>query len=154
MDSVDKKILAQLQANARISNADIARSVGMAPSGVLERVRKLEENGFIEKYNAKLNAEKLRLGLLAFVFVRTNESPGDISAAEKFSNFPEVLEVHHVAGEDCFMLKIRLADNKALAVFMREKLGPLQSIVSTRTVIVLETVKETSDIPLSDDTAL
>jgi Lrp/AsnC family leucine-responsive transcriptional regulator len=69
MDKVDYKILSLLQENGKITNADIARQIGMVPSGALERIRKLEENGYIKEYTARLEPEKLNLGLLAFIFV-------------------------------------------------------------------------------------
>lgn len=150
MDKTDFQILKLLQDNARISNSEIARQVAMVPSGVLERIRKLEENGFIQEYTAHLKAEALNLGLIAFIFVRTNELPGCCDTAEKLAKIPEILEVHHVAGEDCYLLKIRLKDNHSLAVFMREKIGSIPTIVSTRTTIVLDTIKETSKINLTD----
>ena len=146
MDKIDIKILALLQDNARITNSEIARRVGMVPSGVLERIKKLEANGTIFDYTARLNAESLDLGLCAFIFVRTNETPGYCDTSQKLAELPEILEVHHVAGEDCYLLKIRLKNNQSLAGFMREKLGTIPTIVSTRTVIVLETIKETSKI--------
>ncbi len=152
MDSVDYQILSLLQENARISNTEIARQIGMVPSGVLERIRKLEENGHIREYAAQLNPESLNLDLLAFVFVRTNESPGGIDVAQKLSELPEIMEVHHVVGEDCLLLKLRLRDNHSLALFLREKIGSIPSVVSTRTVIAIETVKETSKINLSEET--
>jgi Lrp/AsnC family leucine-responsive transcriptional regulator len=150
MDKVDYKILGLLQENARISNSEIARQVGMVPSGVLERIRKLEENGFIQEYTTRLKAEAVNLGLIAFVFVKSTEPPGGNETAQKLAELLEVLEVHHVAGEDCYLLKIRLRDNKSLAVFMREKIGTIPTIVSTRSTIVLDTIKETSKINLSE----
>ncbi len=150
MDNIDLKILSLLQDNARITNSEIARRIGMVPSGVLERIRKLEESGTIQEYAAHLKAESLGLGLVAFVFVRTNELPGRCDSAEKLSRFPEILEVHHVAGEDCYLLKIRLEDNQSLANFLRETIGTIPTIQSTRSVIVLETIKETSKIRLPD----
>ena len=68
IDETDRRILSMLQQNARIANAEIARQVGMAPSAVLERVRKLEERGFVREYTARLEPEALDLGLLAFIF--------------------------------------------------------------------------------------
>jgi len=148
MDKTDYQILKLLQENARISNSEIARQIGMVPSGMLERIRKLEENGIIQEYTARLKAEALNLGLIAFVFVRSTEPPGSMDTAQKLAALPEVLEVHHVAGEDCYLLKIRLKDNHSVAVFMREKIGAISTIVSTRTTIVLDTIKETSKIKL------
>jgi Lrp/AsnC family leucine-responsive transcriptional regulator len=150
MDKVDLKILSLLQDNARITNSEIARQIGMVPSGVLERIRKLEDKGYIQEYTARLKAESLNLGLIAFVFVRTNEFPGRCDSAMKLAEFPEILEVHHVAGEDCYLLKIRLKDNQSLAVFLRDKVGSIPSIVSSRSVIVLESIKETSKIYLPE----
>ena len=150
MDKTDLKILSLLQENARITNKEVANRVGMVPSGVLERIRKLEQNGYITEYSTRLKPEKLNLGLLAFVLVRTNDAPGVVDTAEELKKLPEILEVHHVAGEDCYLLKVRLKDNRSLALFMREKLGRISTITSTRTVIVLETIKETSKIHISE----
>lgn len=133
-----------------MSNSEIARQVGMVPSGVLERIRKLEENGHIQEYSARLRAASMNLGLLAFVFVRTAEPPGSIDSAQRLSEMPEILEIHHVAGEDCYLLKIRLSDNQSLAKFLRKKIGAIPTITSTRTVIALETIKETSKIHLPE----
>jgi len=101
MDSTDHQILEILQQNARTSNAEIARRVGMAPSAVFERIRKLEERGVIAGYQARLDARALGLPLVAFVFVRTAEPPGECVAAARLSAVPGVQEVHHIAGEDC-----------------------------------------------------
>jgi len=150
MDDTDCKILSLLQENARISNSEIARNIGMVPSGVLERIRRLEENGHILEYTARLNPESLNLGLIAFIFVKSTEQPGGIDTAHKLAKLPEILEIHHVAGEDCYLLKVRLADTKSLADFMREKIGTIPSVTSTRTVIALETIKETSKISLPE----
>jgi len=150
VDKIDHKILSLLQDNARISNSEIGRQVGMVPSGVLERVRKLEEKGLIQEYSAHLNAESLNLGLIAFVFVRTNELSGRCDTATRLAEFPEILEVHHVAGEDCYLLKIRLTDNRTLARFLREQIGTIPTIISSRSVIVLDTFKETSKIHLPE----
>jgi len=148
MDRTDYQILKLLQENARLSNSEIARQIGMVPSGMLERIRKLEENGIIQEYTARLKAEALDLGLIAFVFVKSTEPPGSIDTAQKLADLPEVLEVHHVAGEDCYLLKVRLKDNRSLAAFMREKIGAIPTIVSTRSTIVLDTIKETSKIKM------
>ena len=150
MDKTDKEILSLLQENARITNAEIARQIGMVPSGVQERIRKLEEKGFILDYATHLRSDPLDLGLLAFVFVRTNEPPGGLNTAEELAKLPEILEVHHVAGEDCYLLKVRHSNNKSLADFLREKLGTISTITSTNTVIVLNTVKETCSLKLPD----
>ncbi len=146
MDKIDHKILSFLQKNARISNTEIARQIDMVPSGVLERIKKLEQNGHIQEHTIRIEPESLNLGLLAFIFVRAEEPAGSIDTAKKLAEFPEILEVHRVAGEDCYLVKIRLKDIKSLAVFSREKIGVLPSVVSTRTIIVLESIKETAQL--------
>ena len=140
-----------LQENARTSNAEIARQVGLAPSAVFERIRKLEERGVVKGFHAELDPHAVGLPLLAFVFVRSNERAGGVSTAEKISKIPEVLEVHHVAGEDCFLIKLRAADTEHLGKLLREKFGTISTVTSTRTTIVLETVKETSALPLESE---
>jgi len=148
IDPTDAAILALLQENARISNAEIARRVDMAPSAVFERVRKLEERGVIRGYEARLGARELGLGLVAFVFVRTAERPGQSSTGAELARLPEVLEVHHVAGEDCFLVKVRAPDTDGLGRLLRDRIGALAAVTSTRTTIVLETLKESTRLPL------
>ena len=147
IDGIDKDILNIIQQDARISNAEIARQVGLAPSAVLERVRKLEDRGVIRGFNAELEPSEVGFGLLAFVFVRTNEC-GD-GTDERLAEIPEVLEVHDVAGEDSYLLKVRAESTEGLAKLLREKLKAVPNVVSTRTTVVLQTVKETSVLPLN-----
>jgi Lrp/AsnC family leucine-responsive transcriptional regulator len=148
INGIDTEILTILQKNARTSNAEIARKVGLAPSAVFERLRKLEERGVLRGYRPELDPRALGLGQLAFIFVRSNERAGGSGTAERIAEIPEVLEVHHVAGEDCFLVKVRARDAEALGRLLREGLGRIPTITSTRTTIVLETVKETSELPL------
>jgi Lrp/AsnC family transcriptional regulator, leucine-responsive regulatory protein len=147
-DEIDAKILTILQQDARTSNADIARQVGMAPSAILERIRKLEARGVIEGYAARINPKALNLGLLAFIFVRADERLGAANAPEWLAAIPEVQELHHIAGEDCYLVKVRVADTDALARLLRERFAALPSVRSTRTTIVLTTVKETAALPV------
>lgn len=151
IDSIDAEILKILQSNARTSNAEIARQVDLAPSAVFERIRKLEERGVIEGYAARVQPKAVDLPLLAFVFVRADDKPGADRTAQRVASFPEVLEVHHVAGEDCFLAKVRAADTEALGMLLRERFGRIDSITSTRTTIVLGTVKESSALPIATE---
>ncbi len=149
IDSIDTQILNILQENARTSNAEIARQVGLAPSAVFERIRKLEERRIIRGYRADIDPKVLGLAQLAFTFVRSNDRPGGVETGEKLAEIPEILEVHHVAGEDCFLVKARARDAEGMGRLLRERLGAIATIASTRTTIVLETVKETATLPLS-----
>lgn len=146
-DEFDLKILQILQEDARISNAELSRRVGMAPSAVLDRVRRLEERKVIVGYEARLSPKALDLGLTAFIFVRT--SLVEASAQTRcLASFPEVLEVHDVAGEDCFLLKVRVRDTEALTRLLRERISAVAGVIGTRTTIVLETAKENNTLPL------
>ena len=148
IDEIDASILTILQENARTSNAEIARRVGMAPSAIFERIRKLEERGIVRGYAARLDAHALDLGLTAFIFVRTDEPVGQMGTAEQLAALAEVQEVHHVAGEDCYLVKVRARDTEDLGGLLREKIGPIPTVRSTRTTIVLESVKESVALPL------
>jgi Lrp/AsnC family transcriptional regulator, leucine-responsive regulatory protein len=148
INPVDLKILDSLQQDARIANVELARQVKMAPSAVLERVRKLEERGLIQGYEARLNAKTLGLGLVAFVFVRTDERAGSDATSKALAAIPEIQEIHDVAGEDCFLVKVRALDTEALGRVLRDRIGAIPTIRSTRTTIVLQTLKETATIPL------
>jgi len=148
VDETDLQIISILQENARTPNAEIARRLGMAPSGILERVRKLEERGVIQGYAARINPEALGLGLTAFIFVRSSERLGQPDTSIRLAEIPEVQEVHHVAGEDCYLVKVRVASARALGTLLSERFGTVDTIVSTRSTIVMETVKETSALPI------
>lgn len=149
IDDIDRKILEILQQDARLPNAEVARQVGMAPSATLERLRKLEERGVILGYATHLDPAALGLGLLAFVFVRSGDAPLDAAETERrLAEIPEVLELHHVAGEDCFLLKVRAADPGALGRLLRDVIGGVPSVRATRTTIVLNTVKSDAPLPI------
>ena len=153
IDATDRQILSLLQEDSRISNADIARVVGMAPSATLERLRKLEKRGVVQAYETRLAPKSVGAGLLAFIFVRTDEVIGDSPAANRLAELPEVQEVHHIAGEDCYLAKVRVADTEALGRLLREKLGGIKGITSTRSTIVLNTFKETAKLHLEPEEA-
>jgi Lrp/AsnC family leucine-responsive transcriptional regulator len=146
IDDIDKQILSIVQNDGRISNAEIARQVNLAASAVLERIRKLEERGVIKGYSATVDPRAVGFGLTAFVSVRTSDC-GD-GTDELLAQIPEVLEVHDVAGEDSYLLKVRASSPEDLAVLLREKLRSIPTVVTTRTTVVLQTVKETSALPL------
>jgi Lrp/AsnC family leucine-responsive transcriptional regulator len=152
-DARDRYILDSLQKDARCSNAEIARALGIAPSAVLERIRKLERSGTIRGYAARLDPEILGADLLAFVFVQADERLTDESAAEQIAALPEVQEIHHVAGEDCYLVKVRCASTAALGTLLREKFGAIASVRRTRSTIVLGTRKETLALPVLAESA-
>ena len=101
LDETDRQIVGFLQRDARMANAEIARRLGMAPSAIYDRIRKLEDRGIIDGYEARVNAKAVGLGLTAFIFVRGEDGVGDTKTGTLLSRIPEAQEVHHVAGEDC-----------------------------------------------------
>ena len=118
IDEKDGRILELLQENARITNVELARAVELTPSTTLERVRKLEERGFIKGYMATLDPHALDLGLVAFIFVRVDDMNDVFGVADKTADelaaLPSVQELHHLAGEDCYLVKVRARDTDDL----------------------------------------
>lgn len=148
-DTIDRRILAILQANARTSNAEIGRLLEMAPSAILERIRKLEQRGVILGYEGRIAPKAIGLGLTAFIMVRSDEAAGASSTGKALTEIPEVQEVHHVAGEDCYLVKIRARDTDDLARLLRERFASIPQLRHTRTTICLGTLKESSQLPLN-----
>jgi Lrp/AsnC family leucine-responsive transcriptional regulator len=152
IDDIDRNILEILQRDARTPNAEIARQVGMAPSATLERLRKLEERGVVLGYAAHIDPDAVGLPLLAYVFVRSGDEPAAAEETERrLAAIPEVLEVHHVAGEDCFLLKVRATGTADLGRLLRDVIGGIPSVRTTRTTIVLRTVKSGAPLPVHPD---
>jgi Lrp/AsnC family leucine-responsive transcriptional regulator len=154
IDDRDRQILEFLQEDARQSNAEIARALGIAPSAVLERIRKLERCGVIRGYSARLDPEALGSHLLAYVFVQVDERLTDETAAQGLAELPEVQEIHHVAGEDCYLVKVRCASPAALGKLLRQKFGAIPSVRRTRSTVVLGTKKETLALPVQPQATL
>jgi Lrp/AsnC family transcriptional regulator, leucine-responsive regulatory protein len=150
MDSTDLHIIAALQANARTTNAELARDLDMAPSAILERIRKLEQKGVLTGYEARIAPRAVGLSLTAFVFVRAEEKPVTGKTGVALAKIPEVQEVHHVAGEDCYLVKVRVRDTEDLSRVLQHQISTIKSVKSTRTTIVLSTVKETARLSLND----
>ena len=148
LDAVDLRILALLQEDARTTNAEVGRRVGLVPSAILQRLRKLEKRGVIVGHETRIDPRSVGLGLTAFAFVRSDERIGSRETARRLTKLPEVQELHHVAGEDCYLVKVRVRDAADLGRLLREKVGAIGSVRSTQTTIVLETLKETGKLPL------
>ena len=145
LDTISLEILNILQEKARIPNIEVSRQVGLAPSAVLERIRKMEKQGIIDGYEVRLNPERFNSAQVAFVHVRTSAALSD-KVGTALSLIPEIQEVHFVSGSDCYLIKIRSADTTSLGQLLQEKITTIDGVLSTSTETVLSTIKETSRI--------
>ena len=149
-DEVDLSILRLLQANGRITNADLARRVGLSPPSVLQRVRKLEDQKLITGYTALLNREAMGFGLVVIAMVSL--ALHQEQAIERFRkaarSMPEVLECLHVSGDFDFLLKIVVRDMKAYEKFIREKLSAIKGVGKIQSCFVLAENKQTTELPI------
>jgi len=152
LDDIDRKILEILQTDGRTTNVELARRIGMAPSAIFERVRRLEQRGVITGYAARVDPKAVDRPLLAYVLVRSDERIGTSSSGEALAKLPEVLEVHHVAGQDSYLVKVRVKDPEALGKLLRDRFGAIESVRSTQSIIALDTFKDTWALSIDPDT--
>jgi Lrp/AsnC family leucine-responsive transcriptional regulator len=145
---VDRKLLSIIQGDARMPVAEISRRTGLEPSVVSSRIQELERRGVIRGYHAHLNPEAVGFNLTAFVFVKTDWRSDVRDTADRLARIPEALEVYRIAGEDCYLVKVRAADIEELGRLISEKFDCIESVSSTETTVVLKTVKETAMLPL------
>ncbi len=175
LDAIDRRILAILQENGRLSNQEIAERVNLSPSPCLRRMRRLEETGVITGYVARLDPKKLGLDLLAYVSVRlekrggsaqtsADEAGGRLAAAragtthaERFraavQAWPEVAACHAMAGEMDYLLRVQVEDMAHFSRFMQEQLLHHPSVIDVKTSFAMECFKETTALPLRRGTA-
>lgn len=151
MDAIDHRILNCLMGNARMSNAAIARQLGLAPSAVLNRIRRLEAEGVVTGYEARVDPRKLGLDMSCFVIVRSDEPPGVLEVGKKLSALPEVLEVHFMAADFCYLVKVR-EHNSDSHVRLVEAFGAA-GVRDCQTLLILKSLKETARLPLSEPEA-
>lgn len=152
LDRIDKKILRELQLDGRLSNVELARRVGLSPTPCLERVRRLETQGFIQGYTAILEPHFLDAALLVFVEIRLVKTSPQIfdDFKEAVVKLPEVLECHLVTGSFDYLLKARVADMAAYRELLGETLLTLPGVSESRTYVVMEEVKQTTAIAIPD----
>lgn len=150
LDRIDYQLLAMLQENGRISQHDLAKSVGLSAPAVAERLRKLEERGVIRQFTAMLDARRLGWDITAFIFV-------NIAGSRYYENFrarvealDQVLECHSITGQGSHLLKIRAENTAGLEALLAE-IQAWPGVQGTTTSIVLSTLKEYSGTPLPTD---
>ncbi|PTW62519.1 AsnC family transcriptional regulator [Breoghania corrubedonensis] len=150
LDKQDRKILAQLQADGRITTTQLAERIGLSPTATSERVKRLTREGYILGFTARLDATRIGLGLLVFVEVKLDRTTPDVFAAfaEAVNKVPEVLECHMVAGGFDYLVKSRVADMAAYRAFLSDVVLNLPGVRETHTYTVMEEVKDTSVLPI------
>ncbi|MCM2503346.1 Lrp/AsnC ligand binding domain-containing protein [Aureimonas altamirensis] len=150
LDRTDRRILRALQADGRITNAELASRIGLAPSSLGERLKRLQKEGFITGFSARLDPQKLGFGLLVFVEVILDTTTPDVfdRFAKAARRTPEILECHMVAGGFDYLIKTRLPDMAAYRRFLGEIVLALPGVRETRTYAVMEEVKNDGPLPL------
>lgn len=154
LDRTDIKILEILQKDARISNIDLANKINLSPTPCMERVRKLEKQGYIKEYVAHLNPDKLDASLLAYIEISLeNTTTSDLADFNQtMLAMDEVLECNMVAGGFDYLIKIRTSDMQGYRRFLGEKLAAIKGISQTHTYVVMEEVKSTHVLPVKQKT--
>lgn len=153
LDDIDRHILANLQADGRMTNVELARRVGISAPPCLRRVRALEEAGFIRGYHADLHAEMLGYGVAVFAMVGlTSQAEPDLIAFEKrVAGWPLVRECYMLAGEVDFILKIVAEDWDAYQTFLTKALTAAPNVAHVRTSLAIRTSKADPGVPLPED---
>lgn len=150
LDGIDRKLLAALQAEGRVTNVDLARRVGLTAPPCLRRVRALEEAGIIRGYHAQLDASKLGFAITVFAMVSLrSQAEQDLKAFEEHIRaLPEVRECHMLNGEIDFILKIVSRDLQSFQEFLTSKLTPAPNVASVKTSLTIRTAKLLPGVPL------
>jgi len=155
LDTRDRKILALVQRDGKLPQAEIARRVGLSAAAVNERLKKLEKSKVIRRWAAIVDPESVGASITAFVEVFIEHPRFEASFLEKVTRLDEVLEAHHITGEFSLLLKVRTRDMEGLKELLLHQLNAHEGVRQTRTVMVLSTDKEESFVPtaVKGDTA-
>lgn len=150
IDSTDIRILQELQNNSRLTTKELARTIHLSPTPTFERVKRLERDGYIKRYAAVLDSEKLNCGFIAFCFVRMKQHTyeNSIRLMEAVNDIDEIAECYNISGDYDFLLKIYTPDMKSYQAFLLKILGDLDCIGSLSSSFVIGEVKDTGAIPL------
>ena len=152
MDTLDRKILRALQKDARVKNADLARDLGVAPSTMLERVRRLEERGYFNGFKAVINPEKLGLTVQAMISVSLGQhSTKTIRPFEQaVKSIPNIMTCYHVTGRFDYILHVVAKNLKELGILVKEQIASLPGVGKTETFLVFSEIKNDNGYPLDE----
>ena len=150
LDRTDRQILNCLQIDGRISNVDLARKVNLTATPCIERVKRLERQGYIRGYTALLDPELVDASLLVFVEIDLSHNSPDAFKRfrEEARRLPEIMDCHLVSGNFDYLIKARVRDMKAYRKLLGEKILSLPGVNTSRSYVVMEEVKETTHLPL------
>src|SRR5262245_43298499 len=151
LDAIDRRIVAELQADARLTNVELAGRVGLSPSPCLRRVKRLEREGYIEGYRAALRRERVGLGLSVFVGVRIDGHAHEraLRFEEAVRTMPEVIACHLITGEADYLLEVVVPDLVCYQRFLIGKLLNLPVVKEVRSNIAIQTIKAGAALPLA-----
>lgn len=149
-DLTDRKILEILQQKAKITNAQLAKEIGLSPAPTLERVKKLENLGIIDSYHAVISKEKVGLGVTTFIHVTLLKHKKDFlnSFVDRVNQIPEVVECHHITGQGDFVLKVVAEDIAEYQNFMIDVISEIPEIDNLQSTIILSTFKDSKVMPI------
>ena len=150
LDLIDHKVLEILQNDGKITNAQLSKEIGLSPAPTLERVKKLETSGIIESYHAKIDRDKVGLGVMTFVQVSLSGHRKAVtdSFVEKITTVPEIIECHHVTGSCDFLLKVIAKDISSYQKLMVSTINEIEEVANTQTMVILSTMKDTKVLPI------
>ncbi len=151
LDAIDMHILQLLQEDGRITNLELSSRIGLSPASTLERVKKLEKAKIIESYHARLNRQKLNLGISALMMITLSRQFGDSMSRfkEKIKKIPEIVECYQITGNADYMLKVTVKDMPAFEKLIANTFSQIEEIGHLQTMIVVSDVKQSKLLPLN-----
>ena len=152
LDKIDRKILDILQSNAKITNAQLSKEIGLSPAPTLERVKKLENSGIIKSYHAKLDTDKIGMGVSTFVYatLKGHNKHNIEIFLDAINKIDEIIECHHVTGSGDFVLKVIAADIASYQKLMLEKVSDISVVDNLQSMVILSTFKDSKVMPIPE----
>lgn len=150
LDKIDRMILDILQSNAKITNAQLSKEIGLSPAPTLERVKKLEQSGIIKSYHAKLDTDKIGLGVSTFVYVTLkghNKTNIEVFLKE-IHKIDEIIECHHITGSGDFILRVIAEDIASYQKLMLERVSDISVVDNLQSMVILSTFKDSKVLPI------
>ncbi len=154
IDQIDKQILEILQENAKITNAQLSKDINLSPAPTLERVKKLENAGYIKSYHARLDGQKLGLGVATFVSIKLNKhnKESNENFVKQIRAIDEIVECHYVTGSSDYVLKVVSKDIDSYQSLIMNKISEISEVDNMQTMVILNTIKDSDSLPIPEVT--